>query len=75
MDLASGACGSRLFGHWLQAEKHGIRGRFDRHGNPDDLDAYAANLEAPARAAWQKPDEVVRALGLRPGQTACDVGA
>ena len=47
----------------------------DRHGNPDDLDAYAAHLEAPARAAWQKPDQVVAALGLRTGQTACDVGA
>jgi ubiquinone/menaquinone biosynthesis C-methylase UbiE len=47
----------------------------DRHGNPDDLDAYAAHLEAPARAAWQKPDQVVAALGLRAGQTACDVGA
>lgn len=47
----------------------------DSHGNPDDLDAYAAHLEAPARASWQKPDQVVAALGLRPGQTACDIGA
>lgn len=45
------------------------------HGNPADLDAYAARLESPERAAWQKPDQVVAALGLAAGQTACDVGS
>ncbi|MFN7134369.1 MAG: SAM-dependent methyltransferase, partial [Myxococcales bacterium] len=45
------------------------------HGNPADVDAYVAHLEAPDRAEWQKPDEVVKALGVRPGQTVCDVGA
>jgi SAM-dependent methyltransferase len=47
----------------------------DRHGNPDDFDPYLARLEDPERAAWQKPDEVVRALGLREGAVACDLGA
>jgi ubiquinone/menaquinone biosynthesis C-methylase UbiE len=47
----------------------------DRHGNPADLEAYIARMEEPARAEWQKPDDVVRALNLRPGQVACDVGA
>jgi ubiquinone/menaquinone biosynthesis C-methylase UbiE len=51
---------------------HGGRGRY---GNPADLDAYIAHLADPKRDAWQKPDEVVAALGLRPGQTACDVGS
>jgi ubiquinone/menaquinone biosynthesis C-methylase UbiE len=46
-----------------------------RYGNPADLDGYIAHLADPARDAWQKPDEVVAALRLRPGQTACDVGA
>ena len=50
-------------------ESHG------RHGNPADLAEYIARLEDPARGAWQKPDEVVASLGLRPGDTACDVGA
>ena len=45
------------------------------HGNPADLAGYVAAQEAPGRAAWQKPDEVVAALGLAPGQVACDVGA
>ena len=51
---------------------HGDRGRY---GNPADLDAYIAHLADPKRDAWQKPDELVAALGLRAGQTACDVGA
>ena len=46
-----------------------------RHGNPADIDSYIAHLVDPARDAWQKPAEVVAALGLRPGETACDVGA
>ena len=29
----------------------------------------------PGRDAWQKPDELVRALKLKDGQVACDVGA
>jgi len=46
-----------------------------RYGNPANLDSYIAHLADPAREAWQKPDEVVRALDLKPGQVACDVGA
>lgn len=57
------------------AAQHGQHGQHGRYGNPADLDAYIAHLGNPARDAWQKPDEVVRALGLRPGQVACDVGA
>jgi len=47
----------------------------DRHGNPEDLAAYLARLESPERAAWQKPDELVAALGLLPGAVAADVGS
>ena len=46
-----------------------------RHGNPEDLEAYIAKLEDPSRDAWQKPDEVLHALALAPGATACDIGA
>jgi predicted methyltransferase len=45
------------------------------HGNPTDLGAYTAALLDPKRDEWQKPDEVVKALGLSPGQVVCDVGA
>ncbi|MBL0276915.1 MAG: class I SAM-dependent methyltransferase [Anaeromyxobacter sp.] len=64
-------------GHGMQGArpagaKHGAAGQ---HGNPADLTAYAAGLLDAKRDAWQKPDEVVKALGLAPGQVACDVGA
>jgi SAM-dependent methyltransferase len=52
---------------------HGHRRR-DRHGNPEDLAGYLARLEGEDRLAWQKPDRVVAALRLRPGDVACDVG-
>jgi ubiquinone/menaquinone biosynthesis C-methylase UbiE len=45
------------------------------HGNPEDLDAYIARLTGPDRDAWQRPDEVLAALGLEPGQSVADVGA
>ena len=47
----------------------------DRHGNPHDLDTYLARLDSPERAAWQRPDELVAALRLRPGAVVADVGA
>jgi ubiquinone/menaquinone biosynthesis C-methylase UbiE len=40
-----------------------------------DLAGYIASLEEPGRAEWQKPDEVIRALKLLPGETLCDVGS
>ena len=46
-----------------------------QYGNPSDLDDYIAQLSSPARDAWQKPDQVVAALGLTKGQTACDIGS
>ncbi|HYS79934.1 MAG TPA: methyltransferase domain-containing protein, partial [Anaeromyxobacteraceae bacterium] len=46
-----------------------------RHGNPGDLDAYVARLTDPDRDAWQRPEEVVAALGVEVGQTVADIGA
>src|ERR1700694_3532298 len=46
-----------------------------KQGNPDDLEAYIARMEEPERAQWQKPDEVLSALQMKPGQVACDIGA
>lgn len=47
----------------------------DRFQNPRNLEAYVAEQESPSRAAWQKPEEVLDALALGPGQTVCDIGA
>ena len=62
--------------HHGGGERHGQghHGPRDRHGNPADLAAYLAKLESPERAAWQKPDELVAALGLAPGASAADFG-
>ncbi len=38
-------------------------------------DRWAKVFEDPKRDAWQKPDEVVKALGLKSGQVAADIGA
>ena len=50
-------------------------GHYDKNMNPEDFARYLGKLEDPERAAWQKPDRVVEALGLRAGDVACDVGA
>src|SRR5262245_13412515 len=41
----------------------------------DDPAAWAKVFDDPARDAWQRPQEVVAALGLRPGQRVADLGA
>jgi ubiquinone/menaquinone biosynthesis C-methylase UbiE len=40
-----------------------------------NLDRFIATMDDPKRAAWQKPDEVVLALRLSPGQAVADIGA
>jgi ubiquinone/menaquinone biosynthesis C-methylase UbiE len=44
-------------------------------GRRFDLAAYIARMEAPDRADWQKPGEVMAALGLARGQVAGEIGA
>jgi SAM-dependent methyltransferase len=41
----------------------------------EETEKYIAFLERADRAAWQKPDDVVKALGLRGNETVVDVGA
>ncbi len=45
------------------------------HRRFDDVSAWSKVFDDPARDAWQKPAEVVAALGLRGGQTVADLGA
>lgn len=61
-------------GHPRRGHDEGGEPRRDRHGNPEDFEHYLSRLDDPERITWQKPDEVVAALGLRPGDVACDVG-
>jgi ubiquinone/menaquinone biosynthesis C-methylase UbiE len=41
----------------------------------EDVQHWVAVFDDPARAAWQKPAEVVQALGIRHGMCVADVGA
>jgi arsenite methyltransferase len=46
-----------------------------QHHPPVNAGEYARVLEDPGRDAWQKPHEVVMALGLKPDQAIADIGA
>ena len=41
----------------------------------DDVEKWVAVFDDPARDAWQKPDELLRSLGVASGQTIADLGA
>ncbi len=41
----------------------------------DDVEKYIVFLDRADRALWQKPDEVVAALGLKGAETVFDLGA
>jgi len=47
----------------------------EMHKLHQDPKAYMAMLDDPARDAWQKPHEVVMALGLKEGEAVADIGA
>ena len=45
------------------------------HQSFADLPHWTSVFDDPARDAWQKPDELVRALELEPGMVVADLGA
>ena len=58
-----------------QAQEHPHGAHRDRYGNPQDVEGYIARLADPARDQWQKPDQLLAALRIAPGQVTCDVGS
>ena len=46
-----------------------------QHHPPESGGEYIRMLEDPSRAEWQKPQEVVEKLALRPGAVVADIGA
>lgn len=40
-----------------------------------DFESLVAHFEDPARAEWQKPEEVIASLGRLEGKTVADIGA
>jgi SAM-dependent methyltransferase len=47
----------------------------ERFGNPEDLQEYLRKLDDPARDEWQKPDEVLGVLEIRPDAVVGEIGA
>ena len=45
------------------------------HHSFDDVAKWVLVFDDPGRDAWQKPDEVLHALGVLPGTTVADLGA
>src|SRR5882672_603308 len=41
----------------------------------EHAEQWAKQFDDPARDAWQRPQEVVAALMIRPGMTVADIGA
>lgn len=41
----------------------------------DDAEKWAAVFDDPARDAWQKPADIIRALAITPGAKIADIGA
>lgn len=41
----------------------------------DDPAKFAKSFDDPARDAWQMPDQVIAALGLKSGMAVADIGA
>jgi ubiquinone/menaquinone biosynthesis C-methylase UbiE len=51
------------------------KGEHEMHRLHKDPKAYIAALEDPKRDAYQKPHEVMQALGVRDGEIIADIGA
>ena len=54
-----------------KADKH----KGHHHHSFSDTEKYIKRFEDPTRDEWQKPDIVVKMLGLKPGMNAADIGA
>jgi ubiquinone/menaquinone biosynthesis C-methylase UbiE len=64
----------------VHGHDHGHRPGHDHahatvHHDFSDAERWSKQFDDPARDAWQKPDEVVKALGVAPGMTVVDLGA
>ena len=63
--LGSGVCGGQVRDQAEHSHHHGSR----------SVEEWRRILEDPSRDGWQKPAQVLEALGLRPGQDVADIGA
>jgi ubiquinone/menaquinone biosynthesis C-methylase UbiE len=56
---------------WPAVAQHGQA----EHRRPTDIKQYIEQLDRPERDQYQKPDQVVEALGLKAGMSVADLGA
>jgi len=45
------------------------------HHRFDDVERWSKVFDDPARDAWQKPEDLIRFLAVKPGQAVADLGA
>jgi len=55
--------------------QHGANHERPHMDNHFDPERAAKSFDDPERDGWQKPDRVISALGLRPGDVVADIGA
>ena len=59
----------------IAAPAFGQHGEQHMHQRFDDAERWSKVFDDPARDAWQKPAEVIRALKLAPDATVADIGS
>lgn len=60
---------------WLAAAAAGAQSPHTHQHHFRDAERWAQVFDDPARDAWQKPQEVIRALALAPDAAVADIGA
>lgn len=73
--VAAAALGAALFFGPAAAQHEPGKGKHQHGHRFDDPERWTKAFDDPARAAWQKPEEVIKALALKPDATIADIGA
>jgi predicted methyltransferase len=77
LTLALSGCAARAPSEHASHGEHGEHGAHAGHdaGHFADPSRFVPAWNDPARDAWQKPEEIIAALGLAPGAVVVDLGA
>jgi ubiquinone/menaquinone biosynthesis C-methylase UbiE len=68
--------GAIVFAGWIpRVAAQAPKDQHEMHRMHQDTAAYIKALEDPKRDAYQKPQEVMEALALKPGESVADIGA
>lgn len=68
-------CGEKKRDHTERIDERNAAFEATSHRRFDDVEYWSGIFDAAERAAWQRPIELVRALGLAPGSVVADLGA